>query len=257
VRANSLKRKLLAREPCRGVWLSVPSVPSARLLSRLPADWFAIDAEHGPMGAETMTHLVAVLADAGRPAVVRVAQGSVENVKRALDAGAAGIIAPMVNSRAEARAVVAAAKYPPLGQRSFGSAWAGLAFDMSMAEYRRWANEETLALVQLESEAALDDLDGIMGVAGVDGIFVGPVDLAISLGVEPDLDNPHPLVREALAEILGAAAAHGLPVGIYCSGAQGAAERVREGFLLVNVASDVGALLHGVRSQLEWTPAPA
>jgi 4-hydroxy-2-oxoheptanedioate aldolase len=247
VRANSLKRRLLDREPCRGVWLSIPSVPAARLLARLPADWFAIDAEHGPMGAETMTQLVAVLADAGRPSVVRVAQGGVENIKRALDAGAAGIIAPMVNSRAEARAVVAAAKYPPQGQRSFGSAWAGLAFDMSMAEYRRWANEETLALVQVESESALDDLDGIMGVAGLDGVFVGPV----------DLDNPHPLVREALTEILEVAATHGLPVGIYCSGAQAAAERIREGFLLVNVASDVGALLHGVRSQLEWTPARA
>lgn len=257
MRANTLKQRLLDDEPCRGVWLSLPSVSSARLLARLPADWFVVDAEHGPMGAETMTQIVGVLADAGRAPVVRVAHGGVENIKRALDAGAWGIIAPMVNSRADAEAVISAAKFPPHGRRSFGSAWAGLALDMSMPEYRRRANEETLAFVQVESADALDDLDGIMSVPGVDGVFVGPVDLAISLGVEPDIDNPHPVVREALDEILRMASMYRLPAGIYCSDAQGAAARIREGFLLVNVASDVGALLQGVRAQLEWTPAPA
>ncbi|MGH3906058.1 MAG: HpcH/HpaI aldolase family protein [Pseudonocardiaceae bacterium] len=254
MRQNTLKLRLLDRQPCRGLWLSLPNVATVRLLARMPFDWLVVDAEHGPMGAETMTQMVAAIADAGRAPIVRVAQGNVENIKRALDAGAWGIIAPMVNSAAQAEAVVAAAKFPPLGQRSFGSAWAGLTLGMSMAEYRREANSQILVLPQIESKEALDHLDAIVRVRGIDGVFVGPVDLAISLGVEPDLDNPHPLVRKALDDIVRAAGTQGLPAGIYCSSASAAAEWIRQGFLLVNVVSDVGALLQGVRTQLEWTP---
>ncbi len=254
MRPNTLKLRLLDRQPCRGLWLSLPSAATARLLARMPFDWLVVDAEHGPMGAETMTQMVAAIADAGRAPIVRVAQGNMENIKRALDAGAWGIIAPMINSAAETEAVVAAARFPPLGQRSFGSAWAGLTLDLSMAEYRREANSQNLVLPQIESKEALDQLDAIVRVRGIDGVFVGPVDLAMSLGVEPDPDNPHPLVREALDEILRVAGAQGLPAGIYCSSASAAAERIRQGFLLVNVVSDVGALLQGVRAQLEWTP---
>jgi 4-hydroxy-2-oxoheptanedioate aldolase len=235
------------------VWLSLPSPASARLLARLPCDWLAVDAEHGPMDAETMTAMVAAIADARGPAsFVRLAQATVENIKRALDAGASGIIAPMINSRAEAEALVSAAKFPPQGQRSFGSAWAGLGFDASMPEYRREANAQTLALVQIENQTALDRLDDIFSVPHLDGVFVGPVDLAISLGLEPAPENPQ--IQNVLADILRAAQAHHLPVGIFCSSAQAAAERIRQGFTLVNVASDVGALLRGVRAELEWSP---
>ena len=254
---NPLIRRLRDRQPCRGLWLCVPSVAVARLLARMEFDWLLVDVEHGPIGAETMTHMVAAIADAGRTPIVRLAQGNVENIKRALDAGAWGIIAPMVNSKEEAEAIVAAAKFPPMGVRSFGSAWAGLAFGLSMPEYRQEANSQTAVFVQVESAAALGDLDGILGVRGLDGVFVGPVDLAISLGLEPNPENPHPVLRNALQDILQAAYAHGLPAGIYCSNPQAAAERIRQGFLMVNVASDVGVLLQGARSALEWKPGSA
>jgi 4-hydroxy-2-oxoheptanedioate aldolase len=251
---NTLKRRLRDRQPCRGLWLCVPNVAVVRLLARMEFDWFLVDVEHGPIGAETMTNMVATIADAGRAPVVRLAQGNVENIKRALDAGAWGIIAPMINSKDEAEEVVAAAKFPPMGQRSFGSAWAGLAFGLSMPEYRRQANSETIVFAQVESAAALGDLNGILGVRGLDGVFVGPVDLAISLGLEPNPENPHPILRDALQKVLQAAYAHGLPAGIYCSSPQAAAERIHEGFSMVNVASDVGLLLQGARSALEWEP---
>lgn len=254
MRLNTLKLRLLDGQPCRGLWLSLPGVAVVRLLARMPWDWLAVDAEHGPMGAETMTQMVAAIADAGRAPIVRVANGTVENIKRALDAGAWGIIAPMINSAAQAEAVVAAAKFPPLGQRSFGSAWAGLTLGLSMAEYRREANDQTLVFTQIESRAALDHLDAIFGVPGIDGVFVGPADLAISLGLDPDPENPHPTLQKELDEILRVAGLHRLPVGIYCSGASAAAERIRQGFLMVNAGSDVSALLHGVRTQLEWKP---
>ncbi len=219
-------------------------------MARVPADWLVVDVEHAPMGAETMTRMVAAIVDARGPApLVRLASPGVENVKRALDAGAWGVIAPMINTRAEAEAFASAAKFPPVGQRSFGSAWAGLGFDVEMPDYLRIANEQTIAMVQIENRAALDHLDEIFGVPGIDGVFVGPVDLAISLGLGPDADSRHPEFVQALEEILHAARAAGLPAGIFCSSPDGAAERLQQGFVMVNMASDVGVLLHGVRSR--------
>ncbi len=238
-------------EAVRGVWLSLPSVECARLVAQMPADWLVVDVEHGPMGAETMTRMVAAIADARGPApFVRLASHGVENVKRALDAGAWGVIAPMINTRAEAEAFVAAAKFPPVGQRSFGSAWAGLGFDVSLQEYLRVAHDPTMALVQIETRAALDHLDEIFSVPGIDGVFVGPIDLAISLGLDPDSDSRDPEFRRAVEEILSAAKAAGLPAGIYCSSPDAAAQRIQQGFVMVNVASDVGVLVHGVASRL-------
>jgi 4-hydroxy-2-oxoheptanedioate aldolase len=250
VRENTLKQRMRRGEPVRGVWLALPSVECARLMAQMPADWLVIDVEHGPMGAETMTRMVAAIVDARGPApLVRLASSGVENVKRALDAGAWGVIAPMINTRAEAEAFAAAAKFPPVGQRSFGSAWAGLGFDVSMQDYLRIANEQTIAMVQIENRSALDHLDEIFSVPGLDGVFVGPVDLAISLGLGPDSDSRHPDFLQALEEILRAAQAAGLPAGIFCSSLDAAAERLRQGFVMVNVASDVGVLLQGVRSR--------
>jgi 4-hydroxy-2-oxoheptanedioate aldolase len=252
VRENELKAKMRRGQPVKGVWLALPSVDSARLMARMPCDWLAIDAEHGPMGAETMTRMVTAIADANGPApLVRLANAGVENVKRALDAGAQGVIAPMINTRAEAEAFVAAAKFPPLGQRSFGSAWAGLGFDASMPEYLRIANEQTLAIVQIENSRALPHLDDIFSVPGVDGVFAGPVDLAISMGLPPDSDSTDPSYVEALETIVDRAKAHALPAGIFCSSPRAAAERIRQGFVMVNVAFDVAVLLQGVRERLD------
>jgi 2-keto-3-deoxy-L-rhamnonate aldolase RhmA len=255
VRENLLKTKLGRGEPAKGVWLALPSVDSARLLARMACDWLAVDAEHAPMGAETMTRMVTAIADAKGPApLVRLANAGVENVKRALDAGAHGVIAPMINTRAEAEAFVAAAKFPPAGQRSFGSALAGLAFDASMPEYLSIANERTLAIVQIESVRALSNLEEICAVPGLDGVFVGPVDLAISMGLGPDSNSTDPSYVDALDRVVSCARRHGLFAGIFCSTPHAAAERLRQGFGMVNVASDVGVLVEGVRERLAYRP---
>ena len=118
-------------------------------------------------------------------------------------------------------------------------------------EYLRQANEQTLAMIQVESQAALGNLDAMFSVPGVDLAFVGPVDLSISLGLDPVAENPHPVFREAIEEILRAAKAHHLPVGVYCSNGKAAAERIKQGFTLVNVASDVNLLKRGGLAELE------
>ena len=144
MRINSLKARLAAGLPCRGVWLALASPNSARLLARLPIDWAVVDAEHTPMDEVTLYRMVTGITEAAGPApVVRVAQLAVENIKRALDAGAYGVIAPMVNTRAEAEQAVAWSRFPPQGVRSYGSPFTGLAFDASGTEYLRQANEQT------------------------------------------------------------------------------------------------------------------
>jgi 4-hydroxy-2-oxoheptanedioate aldolase len=252
MRTNLLKAKLARGEACRGIWLGLPSAYSARLLARLPVDWLTVDVEHAPVSVEMQAQMVAAIAEARGPApLVRLSQSSNENIKYALDAGAYGIIAPMMNTCEEVEQFVAWSKFPPAGRRSFGSAYAGLAFDQNMAEYLRESNEQVLCMIQIESNLALGNLDAMFRVPGVDLVFVGPVDLSISLGLEPDPENPHPIFQEALREIQKAAQAHHLPLGIYCSNGKAAAERIRQGFMLVNVASDVGLLQRGALFELE------
>lgn len=251
MRLNPLRVKLASRQPCRGVWLAVPSLHSARLMARQPLDWLVVDAEHAPLDDATLFQMVVAITEAGGPVpLVRLAQATVENLKHALDAGAYGVIAPMINTRAEAEQVVAWARFPPLGLRSFGSPYAGLALGANRVEYRRWANEQALVMVQIESAAALDNLDAIFSTPGVDLGFVGPIDLSLSLGLDPLSENPHPRFQEALAEILAAGQRHNLPLGIYCTDGQAAASRIRQGFLLVDVVSDVDALTGAVRQEL-------
>ena len=252
MRHNPIKTRLANRQPCRGIWLSLPNPYSARLLARLPVDWLAIDAEHTPLDTSVLAQMIAAIAEARRPApIVRLSQASVQNVKFALDNGAYGIIAPMINTRAEAEQVVAWSRYPPLGQRSFGSHYMGLAFDSTMLEYLQEGNQQVLVSVQIENVAALDNLEEIFSVPGIDLAFVGPADLSISMGLDMVLENPHPRFLEALRLIQHTAEAHQLPLGIYCSNGKAAAERIRQGFLFVNVTSDVNSLLRAVQEELE------
>jgi 4-hydroxy-2-oxoheptanedioate aldolase len=249
---NLIKQRLAKGEPSRGAWLGIPSIYSARLLSRLPLDWLTVDTEHAPVDPNTLAQMVAVIADSRGPVpFVRLAQASVETIKRALDSGASGIIAPMINTRAEAEQVVAWAKFPPVGQRSFGAYYASIAFGQSLAEYLRDANQQTITAIQIESQAALGNLDSIFSTPGINFAFVGPVDLSVSLGLEPIPENPHPLFLEAIREIQKAARAHHMPLGIFCSNGKAAAERIKQGFLFVNVASDIRILLSSIRNELE------
>lgn len=252
MKINRLKKQLVQGESSRGIWLGLPSPYSARLLARLPVDWLLIDSEHAPIELNTLSQMVAAIAEANGPApLVRVPQASVENMKQALDTGAYGILAPMINSAEEAEQVVRWSKFPPEGERSFGSAYAGLSLDLSMPEYLRAANAETLCMIQIESKTALDHLDAIFGVAGVDLAFVGPVDLSISLGLEPVPENPHPLFKEAIDLILRTAQTHHLPLGIYCTTGKAAADRIHQGFQFVNITSDVSSLIRSVETELK------
>lgn len=249
---NKILQKLKNGQPARGVWLGIPSVHSVRLLARLPLDWMVIDMEHAPTSLETMTSMVAVVSEANGPQpVVRLSQASSENIKWALDAGATGIIAPMVNTGKEAAQVVSWSKLPPIGSRSFGSSYAGLTWNQTMAENQKASNDQIMAAVQIESKIALDNLDDIFSTPHLDMALVGPLDLSLSLGLDFFSGQPSPLLDDALETILAAARKYNLPLGIYCPSAEIARQRIEQGFLFVNVANDTNILVEGVRQALK------
>ena len=251
---NKILDKIRNGQPARGVWLGIPSVHSVRLLARLPLDWMIIDMEHSPTSLDTMVNMVAAVTEANGPQpVVRLSQASAENIKSALDAGAAGIIAPMINTGEAAAQVVSWAKLPPFGSRSFGSSYAGLPWGQTAAENVKSSNEQIMAAVQVENKLALDNLDDIFSTPHLDMVLVGPLDLSLSLGIDFFSGESSPLLDEALESILAASSKHNVPLGIYCPSAEVARQRIEQGFLFVNVTMDTTALVEGVRQALRYS----
>src|SRR2546421_3186480 len=163
MRTNQVKEKLKRGEPALGAWLSLPSVPSARIMARLGFDWLVVDMEHCAQNPVLMADMVATIADAGTCApIVRVPTNSVEWFKWALDAGAWGVVVPMVNTREEAERAVSWTKYPPVGTRSIGGIFASYGFGtVNRGEYAAAANNEILTIIQIESPTAIANLDEI------------------------------------------------------------------------------------------------
>jgi 4-hydroxy-2-oxoheptanedioate aldolase len=221
-------------------------------MARMGFDWLVVDMEHTAQNAALMADMVATIADAGTSApIVRVPANSVEWFKWALDAGAWGVIVPMVNSREEALRVVECAKYPPLGARSIGGAFGPYGFGItSWPEYARVANDEILVAVQIESAQALEHLDDILSVPGMDVAFVGPNDLHAQLGLTPSTEGAEPAFVEALERIKAAAQKHHLALGIFSGGGLAAAERVRQGFQMVSVTSDMSSMIGAATQHL-------
>lgn len=252
MRTNHLKTKLLNGEPALGAWLSLPSVETARIMTRLDFDWLVIDAEHTAQYPGLMAQMIATIVDAGTCApLVRLPTNSVEWYKWALDAGAWGVIVPMVNTRAEAEQAVRWSRYPPQGDRSFGGIFAPYGFGTtSWSEYVSVANDQILVIIQIESAAGMQNLDTILSVPGLDVVFIGPNDLHIQLGLPPSSEGDEPDFVSALDRIKAAAQRHRLPLAIYCSNGNAAARRVAEGFQMVVVTNDAASLAADAMVQL-------
>jgi len=176
--------------------------------------------------------------------MVRVPTNSVEWFKWALDAGAWGVVVPMVGTREEAQRAVEFSKYPPLGARSIGGAFGPYGFGITdWPDYARTANDEIIVTVQIESALALENLDGILSVPGIDVAFVGPNDLHAQLGLTPSSDGAEPEFMDALERIKAAVRQHHVALGIFSSNGEAAAERVRQGFQMISVTTDVSSMI--------------
>lgn len=252
MRTNQVKEKLKRGEPALGAWLSLPSVPAARIMARLGFDWLVVDMEHSAQNPVLMADMVATIADAAMCApMVRVPTNSVEWFKWALDAGAWGVVVPMVSTREEAQRVVEYAKYPPRGTRSIGGAFGPYGFGITdWPSYARTANDEIIVIVQIESQQALQNLDDILSVQGIDVAFVGPNDLHAQLGLTPSSDGAEPEFMDALERVKAAARKHSVALGIFSSNGEAAAERIRQGFQLISVTTDISSMIAAATQNL-------
>jgi 4-hydroxy-2-oxoheptanedioate aldolase len=236
--------------PLLGIWQSVPSPMISRYLARTGWPTVILDMQHGAMSFETAYECVHVLCDAGSSPMVRVSVGVPHEVERALDIGAAAVVVPMVNSLSAARAVAAAAKYPPQGARSFGGDMAVHVGD----DYADRANRETWLLVQIEHASGLAEVEAIMAVDGVDGCFVGPTDLGLSMGLSRDDYAQHPEHRGAMARIVAACQRSGKIAGCNTYSLADARARLADGFDFLTLRSEADLFLAAssdLRSRLQ------
>jgi 4-hydroxy-2-oxoheptanedioate aldolase len=252
MRKNHVKEKLKQDQPSLGGWLALPSAASARAMARQGFDWLLVDMEHSPQTPTLMADMVAAIADTGQSApFVRVPTNSIEWLKWALDAGAWGVVVPMINTRQEAENAVSWSKYAPEGTRSNGGIFAPYSFGIAdRKEYTREANAEILVVVQIESVEALHNLDEILSVPGVDVAFIGPNDLRVSLGLTPDTDGPEPAFVEALEHFKVAAQKHHVATGILCANGTQARQRLDQGFHMISVITDISGMLASATSNL-------
>ena len=207
----------------------------AEVLGHCGFDWICIDRQHGSFGEDRLYGLLQGLASSGAPALVRVPGNDAAAIMRALDAGAVGVIVPMVENATEAEQAAAACHYPPGGIRSWGPTRARhLSSGYSAAQ----ADKDVICAVMVETVEGLQHLDAIASVPGIDGIFVGPSDLALALGAVPSLVEPDDRVIEAIETVAAACATRGKFSGIFTSGAPQAAHWASRGFHLLSVHSD-------------------
>jgi 2-keto-3-deoxy-L-rhamnonate aldolase RhmA len=243
MKTNSVRAKLKRGEPSVGTWLTLPDSIAARLMARVGFDWLTVELEHTPVTFETAATSFAIIAASGVVPLARVPWNTGENIKRVLDTGAWGIVVPMVNSRAEAEAAVAAARYAPLGARSIGGQLHAANYETDAGTYYRRANDEILVVLMAETVRAIEAADDILSVPGIDAIFIGPNDLLHSMGKPPAFDSDDKQFTDATQHILKTAKKRGVAPGIHVVDAAAAKRRIAEGFQFIAVASEAGLML--------------
>lgn len=243
---NLFKARLQSGEQQIGIWNSIPQVNVTELLATCGYEWIVIDTEHSP--AEVVDALPALQAIAGYPGVspvVRPAWNDTVLIKRHLDQGAQSLIIPYVQDAEEAAAAVAATRYPPLGNRGVAGLTRATRFGL-VEGYATRAHEEICVIVQVETGEALDNLEDIAAVEGVDGVFIGPSDLAASLGYPGQ--TKHPEVQKVIWDTVARLKAIGKPAGILALDPEFISTALDKGTLFTAVALDIGILANGARS---------
>jgi 4-hydroxy-2-oxoheptanedioate aldolase len=241
MKKNHVRDKLKQGQPSLGTWLTLPDVVAARLMARAGFDWLTVELEHAPINWETAANSFAIIAASGVVPLARVPWNTRENIKRVLDNGAFGIVVPMVNSPSEAEAVVEAARYQPLGNRSVGGQLHAANFETDPATYYAKADEEILVVVMIEHVEAVAAADEILSVPGIDAVFIGPNDLLNSMGQPPAFDSHHKPFVDAVEHVLKTAHQHGIAAGMHTLDAEGARKRIAEVFNLLQWQAKPGS----------------
>jgi len=234
--------------PSMGCWQMIPGANVSRLLARTGVDWVLVDCEHGNIDDAAMHDAVPAIAACGVSPIVRIPDNQGFMVKRALDSGAHGVLVPLLYTVEDAKKLVLSAKFPPQGQRGFGSPFPQERFHPSLGatEYLQQANDSILTMVQIETKEALENVEAIAAVPGIDVLFVGPFDLGNNIG-HPIIDGKmHDDLHAAITKTLNAASAAGKKSGIFCTSGEQARKYALDGFHMISVATDVPTIQAGV-----------
>ena len=239
---NRFKRAIAAGEKQIGLWSSIPDNLTVELIANSGFDWILVDTEHAPNELPTVVSALQAAKGGTAQVVVRPPWNDTVVIKRYLDSGVQSLLIPMVQNADEARAAVAATRYPPEGVRGFASAGRGSGFGR-VTDYFKHAADEICVLVQLETQVALSNLEEIAAVPGVDGLFIGPGDLSADMGY---LGQPgHPAVVETVLDALARVRAAGKPAGILIGNEELAHRFIAAGSVFTAVGSDVAILTQG------------
>jgi len=227
-------------------WVHIPSSFSVEVLAHSGLDSLTVDMQHGPVDYADLVAMLQAISTTDTVPVVRVPWQDPGLVMRALDAGAYAVICPMVDTPGQAEAFVGACRYPPAGYRSYGPFRAAL---YGGEDYTEHANQAVVAIAMIETREALENLNDILTVDGLDGVFVGPSDLGQSLGYGPGADRDELEVVEAIDMVVSAARDRGLAAGIFAGTPEHATRMIEKGFNFVNVSTDV-QLLAGAAAEV-------
>jgi 4-hydroxy-2-oxoheptanedioate aldolase len=260
MRENALKSLMSGDRPALNGWLCLPASFSAEIMAGQGWDSLTIDLQHGLIDYQVAVGMLQAISSGRATPLVRVPWLDPAIIMKVLDAGAYGVICPLINSAEETERFVAACHYPPAGIRSFGPLRASV---YGGANYFQEANRTILAIAMIETQSALEHLDEILSVPGLDGIYVGPADLSIALGFEPTLDSKEETVNRAIKQIVEAARAKNLFAGIHTNSAAYARRVIELGYRFVTIGSDVrflteksSEILRGMERSPEGTVRP-
>lgn len=236
---NRIRHIWDAGQPAIIGWLNIPSILSAEALARCGYDGLLVDLQHGAADMASVPALLLAIEHGGTEPLARVAANTPADIMRLLDFGATGIVAPMINTAAEAQAFADALHYPPHGSRSYGPRRPQWRFG---PDYIANASASAIALAMVETRAGLDNLEAILAIQGYDGIFIGPSDLSLALGVAPRMDSDDPVLMAAITHIIARCKAAGKRVGIYGSSPAYAVRMVAAGCDIVSITPDLQML---------------
>jgi 4-hydroxy-2-oxoheptanedioate aldolase len=247
MRKNQALARWRAGEQTLGGWLSLGNTHTAEMMANAGFDWICCDLQHGLVDYDDLKGMLPAISTTAVTPIVRVAYNHPDQIMKVLDAGAMGVIVPLVNTRAEAEAAVGACLYPPFGYRSFGPIRAALYGGQG---YAAEANGEIACIVMIETRQAVENVEAIVTTPHLGGVYIGPNDLALSLGLPARGDVDEPTHLKAVETILTTCKRHHVPVGIHTSSLEWSKRRLEAGFDFVTIGSDAGFVMQGAMASL-------
>lgn len=259
MRFNRVKQLWREGKPTVGGWLSIPHCFPAEVMAHTGLDWLCVDMQHGCIDYSDAVPMLTAISTTHAVPLVRVPWNEPAMIMKVLDAGSYGVVVPMVSNRGDAERAVAACRYPPAGMRSNGP---NRAFLYAGADYQKHANEEVACIVMIETAEGIEKMDEIISTPGVDAVYIGPTDLALALGLPPIMDNDDPKHIATVNKILQSCKRHKKVAGIHTASAKFTQRYLDQGFQMVMLVTDRGAMASFVKSDVAkltgWSPmAPA